>query len=145
MPWEAGQAHDCPQSERLLESIYAEFVLADKAFDSDGLISAIEAKGGCAVIPARSNRKKERSLDKERYKNRNRIERFFCRIKHFRRIATRYDKLARRFASFILLVSAYCWGCLAWIPFGIAEHTEQSQRARRVRFLDGVARPEDAV
>ena len=108
-----GQAHDCPQAAALLKSIVAEHVLADKAYDSNDLLDVIAEMGAQAVIPAKVNRKIQRELDRERYKNRNRIERFFCRIKQFRRIATRYDKLSRRFASFILLVGAYVWGTLA--------------------------------
>lgn len=96
-----------------MESIWAENVAGDKAYDTDGVLEMIVKSGANPVIPAKSNRKEPRNLDKELYRQRNRIERFFCRIKHFRRIATRYDKLARRFASFILMVSAYVWGCLA--------------------------------
>ena len=82
----------------------------DKAYDSDTVCAMIEAQGGRAVIPSKSNRKVQRQLDTEAYKRRNRIERFFCRIKQFRRIATRYDKLAMRFAAFILITSALVWG-----------------------------------
>lgn len=82
----------------------------DKAYDSDAVCTLIEAQGGKIVIPSRSNRKVQRELDVEVYKRRNRIERFFCRIKQFRRIATRYDKLARRYAAFILIASALVWG-----------------------------------
>lgn len=65
--------------------------------------------GAIPVIPPRANRRDQRDYDKERYKHRNRAERFFCRLKQFRRVATRYDKLARRFASFILIASAVIW------------------------------------
>lgn len=100
----------------LLHSIVAGHVLADKAYDSNEVLNAIELMGGIPVIPAKTNRKIHRDHDKEWYKlkewykQRNRIERFFCRIKQFRRIATRYDKLSRRFASFVLLVGACVWG-----------------------------------
>ena len=89
--------------------LWPTFVLADKAYDSKEIVSAIEAMGGQAIIPSISTRKEQREIDKEIYKARNRIERFFCRIKEFRRIATRYDKLARRFACFVLVVSAIVW------------------------------------
>ena len=62
-----------------------------------------------AVIPPKSNRNVQRSFDQHLYKNRNLVERFFCRIKQFRRIATRYDKLAERFASFVALAAAIIW------------------------------------
>lgn len=84
--------------------------MMDKAYDSDAVCKQIEAQGGQAVIPSKSNRKLQRVIDTEAYKRRNIIERFFCRIKQFRRIATRYDKLAMRYASFVLIASALVWG-----------------------------------
>ena len=104
-----GQAHDNPQAVPLLEGIVAHYVLADKAYDSDELLFTILEMEAEQVIPSKSNRKVQRKLDAEIYKLRNRIERFFCKLKHFRRIATRYDKLSRRFASFVLIVC----GCLS--------------------------------
>ena len=72
---------------RLLRTIVANFVLADKAYNSKEIVAAIEAMGGKAIIPSISTRKEQREIDKEIYKARNRIERFFSRIKEFRRIA----------------------------------------------------------
>lgn len=69
-------------------------VIADKGYDSDALIETIEASGAQAIIPSRSNRTTQRKTDWHRYKARNLVERFFCRLKQFRRLATRYDKLA---------------------------------------------------
>ena len=69
----------------------------------------ITAQGSQAVIPPRSNRLRPRSFDRHLYKNRNLIERFFCRIKPFRRIATRYDKLATSFLAFIHIACAFVW------------------------------------
>ena len=102
----AGQAHDVTQATCLLDGLPAKWVVADKAYDADHVLSTIKNAGAHAVIPPRSNRLHQRRYSKVRYKHRNLIERFFCRIKHFRRIATRYDKLAERFVSFICLVSA---------------------------------------
>jgi len=104
-----GQAHDITQAATLLQEIDPNAVVADKAFDADHLREHIAQLGAKAVIPPRSNRNHPASYDKYQYKNRNLIERYFCRIKHFRRIATRYDKLAQRFASFIALVAAFVW------------------------------------
>jgi GGDEF domain-containing protein len=73
---------------------------ADNAYDTDAILAD---NGIAAVIPPRSHRIVQRPFDKHQYKNRNLVERFFCRIKQFRRIATRYDKLAERFASFVVL------------------------------------------
>lgn len=84
-------------------------VSADKAYDSDAIIDYLNAENIEAVIPSRRNRLVQRPLDKHRYKSRNLVERFFCRIKQFRRIATRYDKLAQRFSSFIALAAAVIW------------------------------------
>lgn len=93
----------------MLHTIVAGHVLADKAYDTNEVIAAIEAMGATPVVPSKVNRKVQRDLDRELYKLRNRIERFFCRLKQFRRVATRYEKLARRFASFVLLVGALVW------------------------------------
>ena len=83
--------------------------MADKGYDSDAFVTAITDQGSQAVIPPRSNRLNPRTFDRHIYKSRNLIERFFSRIKQFRRIATRYDKLPARFASFIALVASVIW------------------------------------
>lgn len=84
-------------------------VSADKAYDSDAILDYLDARNIEAVIPPRSNRRVQRSFDKTLYKNRNLVERFFCRIKQFRRIATRYDKLAQRFSSFVAFAASVIW------------------------------------
>lgn len=104
-----GQVNDVTQADALLDGIPAGAVIADKAFDADARYGAILARGAKAVIPPRRHRLQPRAFDKHQYKHRNLIERFFCRIKHFRRIATRYEKLASRFASFVALVAAVVW------------------------------------
>lgn len=104
-----GERHDVTQAEALIRDIYPDAVLADKAYDTDGLIFSIADKNAKVVIPPRSNRKEQREFDKQQYRNRNVIERFFARIKQFRRIATRYDKLASRFQSFFALVASIEW------------------------------------
>jgi transposase len=93
----------------LIEGITTSAVVADKAFDANGLISTIEQAGAKVVIPPMMHRVDQRDYDRHLYKDRNLIERFFCRLKHFRRIATRYDKLASRFSSFIAIVASYIW------------------------------------
>jgi transposase len=104
-----GQTHDVTQAQDLIEGVETEAVVADKAYDSDPLIESITNTGASAVIPPRQNRQQPRPFDSHQYKHRNLIERCFCRMKHFRRIATRYDKLASRFSSFIALVAAFIW------------------------------------
>lgn len=80
--------------------------MADKGYDADALVQAVEATGAQAVIPPRSNRRNPRDFDRQVYRHRNLIERFFNRIKHYRRIATRYDKLARSYIAFVQLACA---------------------------------------
>jgi len=104
-----GQAHDLTQAQTLIEGIATDAVVADKAYDADALLTAITQIKAKAVIPPKSNRRIQREFDRHQYKHRNLIERFFCRIKQFRRIATRYDKLARRFSSFIALAASFIW------------------------------------
>ena len=104
-----GEAGDSPQAWPLIKGLRPGSLSADKAYDSDAIIEHLTAEGIEAVIPPRNNRLVQRYFDKHRYKSRNLVERFFCRIKHFRRIATRYDKLAARFASFVALVASVIW------------------------------------
>ena len=105
----AGQIADIEQAEALISGQSAEFIVADKGYDSDAFVETISAQGAQPVIPPRSNRINPRSLDRHLYKSRNLIERFFSRIKQFRRIATRYDKLAKSFLSFVHLACAFVW------------------------------------
>ena len=104
-----GQMADISQARALIDAIPAQAVIADKGYDSDTLIEAIEHSGAQAVIPPRRNRLTPRYVDWHRYKARNLVERFFNRLKQFRRLATRYDKLDRRFGAFLCLACAYIW------------------------------------
>ncbi len=84
----------------------ADTLLADKAFDADErVIEPLLAAGKTPVIPSKSNRKIQRSFDKEMYKARHLIENFFCKLKQFRAVATRYDKTARNFLAGIQLAA----------------------------------------
>ena len=80
-------------------------LLADKGYDANSLRKRLKAAGAKAVIPGRSNRKKPIRYDEVRYRDRWRIEAAFCRLKDFRRVATRYDKLARNFLSAVALAT----------------------------------------
>lgn len=104
-----GQVHDVTQAQVLIEEMQPDAVLADKAYDADELLHCIESKNAKAVIPPKANRKEQRAFDRHQYRNRNVIERFFARLKQFRRVATRYDKLASRFASFVELAASMLW------------------------------------
>ena len=93
----------------LIDGIAADYVLADKAYDADRLYRKIIDQGGDLVVPPRRHRKRQHAYDKALYKERNRVERFFSRIKHFRRIATRYDKRAATFMGFVSLAAIMLW------------------------------------
>ena len=94
-----GQSSEYDQAESLIEGFKADFVLADRGYDSNRLIELIRASGATAVIPARKNRLEERDYDKVIYKERNLVERLFQKLKHYRRIATRYERLARNYIA----------------------------------------------
>jgi len=102
-----GQDHDVTQGPALIANSDAEKMIADKAYDSDAFIEAIESKNAEPVIPPRSNRTEERSYDKEEYKKRNVVERFINVIKQCRRVATRYEKTARNFLGMVQLASIF--------------------------------------
>lgn len=104
-----GQAGDSPQALPLLQGLQPNSLSADKAYDTDAILDHLAAKDIEAVIPPRIHRLIQRPFDRHQYKNRNLVERFFCRIKQFRRIATRYDKLAERFASLVALCASVIW------------------------------------
>ena len=104
-----GDVADITQAKPLLEGMKTDAVLADKGYDANDLIDSIQASGAMAVIPPKRNRLVQRSYDRHLYKDRNLVERFFNRIKQFRRIATRYEKLARNYLSFLNLVCTYIW------------------------------------
>lgn len=81
-------------------------ILADKGYDSDALLKYIVELEADAVIPPKKNRTEPREIDRELYKDRNKIERLIGRIKHYRRVATRYEKRARNYLAMLHLVSA---------------------------------------
>jgi transposase len=99
----AGQVADCTQAVALLENRKPGSVLADKGYDADTIVQPIEALGATPVIPPRAHRKIQRPYDKTQYRQRNRIERCFSKLKHFRRIATRFDKSKRNFQALVAL------------------------------------------
>ena len=100
-----GQRHDVTRSHELIKGFKPEAVIADKGYDAAHLHKAIHDAGSEPVIPARSNRTAPRAYDKALYKERNRIERFFNKLKQFRRVATRYDKLLANYEGFVQLAA----------------------------------------
>ena len=105
-----GQAHDLTGADALLPNMAADLLIADRAFDADArVLQPLAAAGKSAVIPPRPNRVTPREFDPELYKARHLIENFFCKLKQFRAIATRYDKTARNFLAAIHLAAATIW------------------------------------
>ncbi len=100
-----GQAADVTQAETLIRDVPFEVVIADRGYDSQAVVEAVETGGGEAVIPSRKNRKVQRAYDRERYKDRNLVERFWAKMKRYRRVATRYEKTARNFLAVIHVAS----------------------------------------
>jgi transposase len=105
-----GEAHDCPVAEQLIRDVKPpKHMLGDKAYDSAELRKELDASGTKPVIPNRSNRKQPFSFNRPLFKLRWRIESAFNRLKDFRRIATRYDKLARNYLASVCLAAALVW------------------------------------
>ncbi len=84
-------------------------LLADKGYDADFILADLEARGVAAVVPAKRNRKVQPVIDGHIYALRNLVERCFSKLKHSRRLATRYDKTADSFLGFILVASIRLW------------------------------------
>ena len=99
--------NDCTQAIELLGQYKAEAVLADKGYDANAIVEHVEAMGAKAVIPPKRNRTVQCEYDKDLYKQRNRIERCFSKLKCFRRFATRYEKSKAGFKAFIALACAW--------------------------------------
>jgi len=105
----AGQESDSPQTLDLLAGLPFLGLLADKAYDTDAIVEFVIKQGATVVIPPKSNRVVEREYDKILYKERNWVERLFNRLKHYKRIATRYDKTAGSYLGFLALTSTILW------------------------------------
>jgi len=84
-------------------------LLADKGYDDGKLIEAVEANGMQAVIPPRANRLEQREYDKHLYKERHLVECFINKIKHYRRVFSRFEKLSKNYLGFLSFVSALIW------------------------------------
>jgi transposase len=104
-----GQAHDITRAHQLLDGVPAEVVIADTAYDADHFRDVVQAKNAIAVIPSNPSRSKSYPLDKDLYRERHLVECCFNKLKHFRRIATRYEKTARNFLAMIILAAIAIW------------------------------------
>lgn len=113
----AGNAHDMNVAAAMLQRVIGQAyrrcgaarlpacIIGDRAYDADALIQEFSSAGIEMVIPTRRNRRNAREIDKERYRNRNQVERFFNRIKNCRRVATRYEKTQRNYLAFVLIAA----------------------------------------
>jgi transposase len=104
-----GQVHDIVTAPALLDGMQGGGVIADKAYDSNDFRQIVADAGMLAVIPSKRSRKVCIPHDATLYKTRNRIERCFNKLKHFRRFATRFDRRAIHFLAFIHLAAAMIW------------------------------------
>ena len=105
----AGQNHDITQADQLIDGMDSEYVIADKGYDSDEFRKTIANSGSVAVIPSRSNRKEPHTYDKYLYRERHLVECLIGKMKHYRRIFSRFDKLADRYMSFLQFVGSMIW------------------------------------
>lgn len=104
-----GNVNDCTQAEAMLEGQEAKGVIADKGYDSDAIRALINMANMIAVIPTRRNRKVQIPHDRKLYKERNRIERLFGKLKQYRRIATRFERNDSNYMAFIYLACSIIW------------------------------------
>jgi transposase len=101
-----GQAHDLACAEPLIDNADPQALIGDKGYDADRFVEILAERRITPIIPPKANRKVTRPCDYALYCERNLIERFFNQLKHFRAIATRYDKLARNFLAGVQLAAA---------------------------------------
>ena len=102
-----GRRGDAPVAAELIGDFEPELCLADAAYDSDAIRALLIAGGGTPVIPNNPTRKRKHPFDRAAYRLRNVVERTFCRLKDWRRVATRYDKLARNFLAAVTIARAF--------------------------------------
>lgn len=104
-----GNVHDVLPAAGLITGLSAEFVLADKAYDANAFIDIACSQGSHVVIPPRSNRHDQRDYDRHIYKERHLVECFFAKLKSYRRISTRYDKLSQSFKAAVMIAACLIW------------------------------------
>lgn len=104
-----GQRHDITQAEGLISGLEFERLIADRSYDADDFLHILTDQQVEAVIPPRKNRKQQREYDQHWYKERHLVECFFNKIKHYRHIFSRFDKLDQRFLGFLSFAGALIW------------------------------------
>ena len=105
----AGQANDSPPAPDLIKDYEFEALIADKAYDAEKLVKEVEGKGAKAVIPPRRNRLEQREYDQHWYKRRHLIECLINKLKQYRRVFSRFEKLSNNYLSFVQFVGALIW------------------------------------
>ncbi len=104
-----GERNDITQAASLVKDLCAEYVIADKGYDSEVFVLHLKGRNSEAIIPSRTNHKVQREIDKHLYKERHLIENQIGKLKHFRRVFSRFDKLAKNYLSFIYFASTVIW------------------------------------
>jgi transposase len=104
-----GERNDITQAQALVEGFRAEFVIADKGYDSGAFVLQLKGRDSKAVIPSRATNKVQHEIDTHLYKERHLIENQIGKLKHFRRVFSRFDKLAKNYLSFIYFASSVVW------------------------------------
>ena len=104
-----GERNDITQAEALVKDFVAESVIADKGYDSDALVLYLKGRESEAVIPSRASNKVQREIDTHLYKERHLVENQIGKLKQFRRVFSRFDKLAKNYLSFIHFASTLIW------------------------------------
>jgi transposase len=102
-----GQSGESPYVPELVEGIEARDFIGDRAYDTNNMLDYLGSRSMNVVIPPKINRRVQRAYDKEKYKTRHFVENLFQKLKRFRRVATRYDKTSRSFATFIILAAVF--------------------------------------
>jgi len=104
-----GERNDITQAAALVEEFAAEYVIADKGYDSEAFVSRLKEQGSEAVVPSRATNEVQREIDMHLYKERHLIENQIGKLKQFRRVFSRFDKLAKNYLSFIYFASSIVW------------------------------------
>ena len=105
----AGQCHDQTQANALVKEVKFEYFLADKGYDAKEFLEGLKQRGAEIVVPSRSNRKEQREYDKHLYRERHLVECFINKMKQYRRVFSRFEKLSKNYLSFLHFVSSLIW------------------------------------
>lgn len=105
----AGNIHDVSEAPTLIAAAQGRSFIADKGYDSNAVVDAIQQRRMKVVIPPKSNRRDKRKFSRKLYRTRHFVENFFCKIKRYRRVATRYEKTSTNFLGFVLFAAVRVW------------------------------------